>query len=350
MSNELQTQQASLDLEPTDRAAFMEKLGAALGGLMSAEQFLPHMLVSLNDEKFSECTKESKRNVMMDCAANLVLPTLKQVALIARNAKKKDAKTGKDYWVKEVTAMLQWQGYKAIMERHPAILEVQGFLVHKSDQFRMENGDVVHGIDPFDENRAFRSAKDIRGGYVKIVYKDGRKPKYHFVPAAHISKCQGCAQTQDVWNRWYEQMALKTLYRDCYARRAVPVDPMVAQGIEKFINNEDVVLGNDPRKIAYDPPKASIFETTAKPTDEPEPQHEPPQEPTAAPEEQPADAAAKAKNELIAKYVGLIAEQTDPAVLDGFNPDIELDFAGDAATIKSLKKLIGERKAELKKK
>ena len=210
------------------------QIAAAVGDTLDAEQFASHMLVALNRPEFARCTNASKAMAVLECAALGLLPTAGQVVLIP--------------YKDQLKAMPQWQGYKALMERHPSVLEVQAFLVHSSDAFGVIDGEVRHSYDPLDSNRTFGSTKDIRGGYTKIIYRDGRPPKYHFTTAEQIKKAQGCAQTQNVWKQWFEQMALKTLYRDCYARRAVPVDPLVASRLERVTAADDVILGNDPRQ------------------------------------------------------------------------------------------------------
>ncbi len=235
------------------------QIAAAVGDTLDADLFASHMLVALNDPKFSDCNNASKARAVLDCAALALLPTAGQVALIPYRGTLK--------------AMPQWQGYKAVMERHPSVLEVQAFLVHKSDVFGVENGDVQHSFDPLDPQRTFEEIGDIRGGYCKIIYRDGRPPRYHFVTAAHIKKARGCAETQAIWKKWFEQMALKTLYRDCYARRAVPVDPLVAARMERITAADDVILGNDPRQsVPTEGSRSERFLSRVAPEPEAEPQ------------------------------------------------------------------------------
>lgn len=240
------------------RPEVKQQIMAAVGDTLDAEQFASHMLVALNRPEFAKCTNASKAMALLECAALGLLPTAGQVALIPYKGALK--------------AMPQWQGYKAVMERHPSVLEVQAFLVHKSDAFGVENGDVRHSFDPLDPARTFDDIGDIRGGYCKIIYRDGRPPRFHFVTAAHIKKARGCAETQAIWKKWFEQMALKTLYRDCYARRAVPVDPLVAARMERITAADDVILGNDPRQSL--PTDGTRSERFLSRVVTPEPEHE----------------------------------------------------------------------------
>ena len=211
------------------------RIDAAVGDVMETDQFIAHMLTAFQSPEVRGCTDQSKFTALHECAALGLLPTLNQVKLIP--------------YKDQLKAMPQWQGYKALMERHPSILEVSGCLVHVADKFAFENGEPRHTYDPFDASRDIKNGKDIKGGYCKIVYSDGRPPKYHMVTVRQIEKARGCAQTQNVWGKWYEQMALKTLYRDCYARRAVPIDPLVYSRLQKVLKLDDINMGNDPLRI-----------------------------------------------------------------------------------------------------
>lgn len=251
----------STDLQPaTDKAKTLREwvqtdearreIADAVGDVMPSEQFIAHMLVAFRDEKVKQCTDQSKYRALMECAALTMLPTLGQVVLIP--------------YGNEIKAMPQWQGYKAIMERHPDLLEVVGVLVHVNDTFSVNEGSLRHAYDPFNEAREFKGPKDIRGGYCKIVYRDGRPPKYHMVPRKTIEQAQGCAQTQNVWKKWYYEMALKTVYRNAYNRRAVPIDPLVNARLERAVNVDDLNLGNDPMRIASEASQEHLEQARAQ--------------------------------------------------------------------------------------
>jgi recombinational DNA repair protein RecT len=235
-----------------------QRIVAAVSPIMPPDQFIAHALVSFQDPIIRQCTLESQLGAFMQLSAFGLLPILGQAALIPYGI---DTKTGK--WRTEqpptVSAMPQWQGYKAIMERHPAIQEVEPFLVHVCDDFKILDGMPVHTWDPFDPNRTIRAFDEnespehsnLRGGYVKIVYRDGRPKKYHFTPIAYIHKCWRCARQKHIWSAWPEEMALKTVMRHAYARRAVPVDPLVASRLEHLTAEEDALLENDPVRAVF---------------------------------------------------------------------------------------------------
>lgn len=227
-------------------ASVHERLVNSLGTVMPSEQFIAHALVSFSKPDIRSCTISSQLNTMMEMAALGVLPTLGQAALIAY--------WNSDLGQSEVKLMVQWQGLKAVMERHPDIKEVIPVLVHVKDRFAYVNGVVEHSFDPFDPERTINDLPDIRGGYLRIIYKDGRPDKYHFSTAAYIAKCRACAKPakksgkREVWEAWFEQQALKTVIREAYARRAVPIDPLAAGRMERMLESDDTLLGNDPQR------------------------------------------------------------------------------------------------------
>lgn len=215
------------------------QLTAAVGDVMDPEQFIAHSLVAFQNEKVRGCTDESKFRALHELAALGMVPTTGQVSLIP--------------YKQEIKVQVEWRGMKALMERHEDVLEVTGHLVHVTDHIAIENGEMCHQYDPYNKDRSIDGPEDLKGGYCKIVYRDGRPPRYHTVTIEYISKCQKCAQTQKIWSAWYEQMALKTLYRDTYKRGAVPMDPLVQARFERALEIEDVNLGNDPLRVLPNP-------------------------------------------------------------------------------------------------
>lgn len=212
-----------------------DKLAAILGDTIPVDQFIGHVLMEFQNPKFAKCSDSSKFKALHEAAALGLSPRLGQIVFVP--------------YKNELKATPQWQGYKAVMERHPKIEEVTATLVHVSDVFQCDGATVIHTYNPLDPARKIESAKNIQGGYCTIYYTTGRPPKYHFVPIKHISKCQDCARDQGIWTKWYVQMALKTCYRDCYARRAVPVDPLVGERLDRITKADDVNLGNDPNRV-----------------------------------------------------------------------------------------------------
>lgn len=237
----------------TENPQVLGNLQAVLGSGMDARQFVNHMLIALDEPKIRVCTARSRFRAIHECASMQLVPTNQHVVLIPKISRtcRICGKAGKSLQYgglrcrcagckveydgeMECTVMVQWQGYKCLMERHPAVLDVCATLVHAHDTFAVRDGKPVHEFDAFDPKRQFAKIEDIKGGFVRIVFRDHDRPdKYHLVSARQIKKCKDCAETQNVWEKWFEQMALKTLYRDCYARRAVPMDPLITSAFNR---------------------------------------------------------------------------------------------------------------------
>jgi recombinational DNA repair protein RecT len=232
-------------------AARIEMLKSIGGTQQEAERFLNNALVSFQTPAIRACTPQSQLNVLFQLCALGLLPNLQQAALIVR--------TDWDKHISEVTCMPQWQGFQALMLRYPdqtGVLDVEAKLVHVADMFDWDAdaNRLTHTFDPLDENREIRDEDDIRGGYLKITYRGQRPPKYHFVTKAQIVKARSCSTPskktgkREVWEKWFAEQALKTIYRNAYSRRAVPVDPIAARHIEAVIAHEDALLENDPNR------------------------------------------------------------------------------------------------------
>jgi len=246
-----------------ENPAVESRLSDALGGWMSADEFMAQLLISFQDPQIKLTSAKSQYEAAHTCAALSLLPTLNQVALIPRQMTiSKQGEPGKKEW--QVHVMPQWQGYKALMERNPEILEVQAYLVHKMDDYRIIGKRIDHNPDPFQEGREFNTLDDVKGGYLVITYTDRTRPdKYFPVSKMYIQKARACAQTDKLWNAWFEQMCLKTVYRCAFARRAVSIDPAVTKKINAVTQTDDKLLGNDPSRVidaTVIQPKLSVAE------------------------------------------------------------------------------------------
>lgn len=223
-------------------------ISSALAGYMDATSFLNQMLIAFQDEKLIGCTAKSKFEAAHQCAALGLLPSLKQVALIPRDIRDRGLC---------VTVMPQWQGYQALMLRHPEVLTVKAVLVHVNDSYSYDplTEQLAHDFDPFDANRKIEKLDHIRGGYLRITYKDGRPPQFHFVTVDTIRKARACAQAKNIWDAWFQEQALKTIYRNAYARRVVPIDHLVHSRLQELVEADDHALGNDPDRVVVVPAK-----------------------------------------------------------------------------------------------
>ena len=223
----------------------------AVSGWMPPEQFKAQILIALNHEDLAVCTEQSKFKAAHECAALSLLPNVGHVALIPR----KRREDGRVVAV-EVHVQLQWQGMKSLMERNEEVLDVSGYLVHEGDQFHWSQAtnQLTHEFDPFGDRSVDKELSKIRGGYLIVTYSDARRPqRYHFISRTDILKRKACAETSKIWDKWPYEQALKTVYRDAYARRVVPIDPLVGTRMQKAVDHDDGTLANDPDRVADAP-------------------------------------------------------------------------------------------------
>lgn len=219
-------------------------LKAALAGYMTIEQFAAQCYIAAQNPDLARCSAESLMKAFLECAQMGLMPGAahKHVALIPRNG--------------VITVQPEYRGFCFLMERQPGVKRVKPELVHTSDDFRVEGTGIHHQYDPFNPDRIFlhpevakKEKKEcgLRGGYLEVQYDDGRV-EYHFTPFHQIEKQRACADTQKVWEKWYSQQALKSVVRDAFARRVVPIDPTLAVRIEQATSADNKALGNDPNR------------------------------------------------------------------------------------------------------
>lgn len=231
----------------------------ALGGFMDEDNFLAQMLIAFQAPGTEgrpgvvDCSIDSKFKAAHVCATLGLLPTLGQVALIPRDMKGQGL---------TCTVMPQWQGFQALMLRHPDVKTVKATLIHVSDSYKFDpetESIIDHTYDPFDEKRKFTDFKDLRGGYLVVTFKDNRQKLYHCVKLDVFTRARGCAITDKIWSKWFEEQCLKTIYRNAYARRVVPIDPFATQRLQALVESEDEALGNDPDRVITVPATAITY-------------------------------------------------------------------------------------------
>ncbi len=231
---------------PTMRAS----VGAALAGYMEPETFAAQCYLAAQDPKLASCSAESLFAAFLICAQMGLLPGShhKHVALVPRGG--------------VITVTPEWRGYKFLMEKQPGIRETGAVLVHGNDLFEYDDVNDCVGIHKWDRlgTRMFEHpevAKKnnrecmLRGGYFWVDYEDvGRQRRFHVVPADKIHKNRRCAQTQDIWEKWFEEMCMKTVYRDAWSKRIVSIDPQLVKRLSRADEVDNEALGNDPSRVA----------------------------------------------------------------------------------------------------
>lgn len=240
-------------------ASVCRHISKALARWMDVEEFMAQIFIALNAPEIRHCTPMSKFEALHKCASLQLLPTTDQVAFIPYD----NTVNGKKQL--EVSVMPQWQGYKALMERHPDVREVEAEIVFVGEHYHFDSSDrsFEHVYDPFENRDVLEDLSNVKGGYLRITYTDGRPAKFHFVTANTILKARSCAKTLKIWRPHPRPMTLKTVYRDGYARRVVPIDPLVNRKMNELLEVEDLLHQNDPTRATIDrAPKQSLASVT----------------------------------------------------------------------------------------
>ncbi len=225
-------------------------LGDALAGYMDQPTFAAQCYIAAQDPKIAHCSAESLMRAFLECAQMGLLPGAhhKHVAMVPRGGL--------------VTVTPQWQGFKFLMERQPGVKRVHPVLVHVKDKFAIVNGEPEHEFDPFDDTRVFHHPDKLpkgevcglRGGYLVIERRDetgkAEDPEFHFVSADKIHRNRRCAETQNVWVKWFAEQCTKTVIRDAWAKRVISIDPQLATRIGRADAADNAALGNDPNRVS----------------------------------------------------------------------------------------------------
>lgn len=313
MSTELKPQTELSESQKLDQWAqspqIQNKLTSALGGVIDVEFFTANMLITLASAEYRDVSNADKAMKIFECAElGGLLPSSHEVALVPYKMTQ-GPKAGQT--ILETT--VQWQGFHKIILRHPDVLWLEARLVYAGDEFEFDGTThrvTRHQYNPFEGREVLPDFSNLRGGYLKCTLQNGHEI-YSVTTKDYILKARACAQTRKIWDAWTVQMCLKTVYREAFARRAVPVDEKITKLLTKAIEREDLFLENDPMR-AISPPaqpqrsltdlsqmiEADYSKQVAKSEKEPEPAN--------AVEAQPAKPTAKGKGKT--KQNALIPE------------------------------------------
>jgi len=221
-------------------------LQSALGDWMTAESYLAHWRgVTINKKPIDQ---ESLQTAVMECASLRLSPAAGEVVVRPRWDKRRNVYLAK--------VMLTFRGMLTLMRRCPDIVDIEVNLVHKSDRYWLDGAAFHHEFDPFDSERTVSGPSDIKGGYARIIYKNGYV-RYHYVPVRKILKARECATSSkereddsDPWSYWFAEMAMKTVVRDTFARSAVFVDVLTQAAMFRALELDDDALGNVPVPVS----------------------------------------------------------------------------------------------------
>jgi len=175
---------------------YQKELEKMLIGKVPPEFFIRTALIAMHTEsKLLECNSLSLLGVLFQIAQIQLLP---------------GGITGESWAIPYKTiAQLQvgYKGYVAKAQEHSA--RIRARLIYKGDKFSISDSlDGVKyelSIDPNSEH----NPGDITHALAVIEHPDGYKD-LEIMTRAELDRRRGSAQTQNVWSKWYDRMALKT--------------------------------------------------------------------------------------------------------------------------------------------
>lgn len=106
------------------------------------------------------------------------------------------------------------------------LLDISVHLVYENDEFIPHFKDANHTYDTFEFNppkNCFVDRGKMVGGFAYISYENPAQNKLVVMSKTDIDKRKSMAMSTKIWDKWPEEMAIKTIY--IQAAKAVPLDP-----------------------------------------------------------------------------------------------------------------------------
>lgn len=105
------------------------------------------------------------------------------------------------------------------------IKDITAALVYSSDKFIPHFKDMEHGYDTYEFTVVSPFNRgDIVGGYAYIEFEDPGQNKLFIMSKAEIDKRREVAKSKTFWEKWYEEMALKTIV-NAACNKKITLDP-----------------------------------------------------------------------------------------------------------------------------
>lgn len=150
-----------------------------------------------------------------------------------------NGKTGKI----DIKFMLGYNGVAYIAEKYASIkpIAVTTELVYKNDFFLPIKKDNTNSVESYTfkiENPFDRGA--VIGGFGYIEYEDTTKNKLIIMTINDFEKRKAKAQTKNIWNDWADEMLLKTLKREVYSAKHMPIDPQKIDDNYRYMQQLEV--------------------------------------------------------------------------------------------------------------
>lgn len=141
---------------------------------------------------------------------------------------KKDQKTGK--WYKECQLILGYRGMIDLARRSGQVLSLSAFAVHEGDDFSYQLGlhPDIHHVPSCD---AGRIKKPIIFVYAVANLKGGGC-QFEVMSRAEVEAVKTEAKSKNVWDKYFEAMALKTVIRRLFKYLPVSIEALQVANVD----------------------------------------------------------------------------------------------------------------------
>lgn len=153
------------------------------------------------------------------------------------------------------------------------ILDISAHLVYENDEFIPHFKDANHDHDTFEFNppkNCFVDRGKMVGGFAYISYENPAQNKLVVMSKADIDKRKAVAMSTKIWDKWPEEMAIKTIY--IQAAKTVPLDPTKIDSIYRAsqVLDQEQADAEALQDIAVNQETGEVIDLTAQPQAIPE--------------------------------------------------------------------------------
>lgn len=153
------------------------------------------------------------------------------------------------------------------------LLDIDVHLVYENDEFTPHFRDANHPYDTFEFNpprNCFVDRGNMVGGFAYISYENPAQNKLVVMSKADIDKRKAVAMSTKIWDKWPEEMAIKTIY--IQAAKTVPLDPSKIDSTYRAsqVLDQEQADAETMQDIAVNQETGEVIDLTAQPQAIPE--------------------------------------------------------------------------------
>lgn len=206
-----------------ENSSWGKELAKVLPSPKMVGRFMAVCLGQLSDpkvgSKLAQCTQASFYNCILKAGRVDIMPDGVNAFLIP--------------YSNVCTLQISARGMCDWLKRHDIVKDINGWVVHENDEFEMNMGEVTRHT--FDFRNVNRENEPVMGAWCRAILPDGSK-KDMWIGISDLEKIRKCAQTDNNWAKWFDQMAIKScIKRLCKTMENTPeLNAMMAVDNEEY--------------------------------------------------------------------------------------------------------------------